>query len=112
RHGAVAFVLRRLVVEFTGGLVLVGHALLESLHRLAQVAAGATQALGAEHQQHHDQHDQPMPDAETTHCMLPGTGEECSGYSTPRGATVSAAPLAGSGRLGQDRKSTRLNSSH
>src|SRR5690606_36307342 len=50
-------------------LVFVGvvHALLEALDRLAQVASGAAQALGAEDEEHDHQHDDPMPDAETAH---------------------------------------------
>src|SRR5690606_29780546 len=69
----LALAFARLVAELGGGLVvLVGHAFLEALDRLAQVATGAAQALGTEDQQHDHQDDDPMPDAEAAHTALPG----------------------------------------
>src|SRR5690606_34835033 len=71
---AVGFAL--LVLEAAGGRVLVGvaHALLEALDGLAQVTPGATQALGAEDEEHDHQHDDPMPDAESAHSVAENSG--------------------------------------
>src|SRR6185437_9924822 len=46
------------------------HALLESLDGAAQVLADIAKLLGAEDQHDDQQHDQPMPDAQSTHCSL------------------------------------------
>src|SRR5688572_21007870 len=63
--------------DFARGLLgLLGlslHAVLEALHGAAQVGAHVAQLLRAENQQHDEQHDQPMPDAERTHCGSPGS---------------------------------------
>ena len=70
--GVTGLVGARLVVQLTGRLVVVLHALLEALDRFAQVLAGIAQALGAEDEQHDHQHDDPMPDAQTAHGVLAG----------------------------------------
>src|SRR4029079_12505543 len=45
----------------------VADAVLEALHRAAEIAADVLQLLGAEDQHDDQEHDQPMPDAERTH---------------------------------------------
>jgi hypothetical protein len=45
-------------------LVVFLHAVLEALHRAAEVGAHVAKLLGTEDQQHDDQDDQPVPDAE------------------------------------------------
>src|SRR6185437_8196056 len=82
--------------DLAGGLhrLVALHALLEPLHRAAEVGAHVAQLLRAEDQQHDDEHDEPMPDAERTHEDL----------LVVRAVRLSCPTAASCGRRARDRR--------